>query len=182
MTALKVPTGAVAFPQWLLPHLQPSRTVLEMGLVIEVREEILRQVVELRRKQETRLAAQQHRSAILGGAAITVAALISAVPAKSSPPASSPCCWPSPTECAGTASTRLPPNGSTAPNIDKLTKRFSNRNDGHRALLDHLIAVHNDHHGRNELAVNSARRIVAIQVIATFVALSLLVGALLALG
>ena len=47
--------------------------------MIEVRQEILRQGTELRRKQDARLAAQQHRSAILGGAAITVGALISAV-------------------------------------------------------------------------------------------------------
>ncbi len=53
------------------------------------------------------------------------------------------------------------------PDINKLTDSYSNRNDGHRALLDHLIAVHNDHRTRNEAAVNSARRLVTIQVIAT---------------
>ncbi|GEM_PF-3483394 len=162
-----------------------------MGLVIEVREEILRQVVELRRKQDIRLAAQQRRSAILGGAAITLGALISAVVASPTAKATS-----GQVIAAGIFAVLLAlANGVCwygvyaaaakwfdGPDIDKLTKRFSNRNDGHRALLDHLIAVHNDHHGRNELAVNSARRIVAIQVIATFVALSLLVGALLALG
>ena len=68
------------------------------------------------------------------------------------------------------------------PNIDELTKNYYGRYDSHCALLEHLIAVHHDHHTRNEPAVNSARRIVAIQVIATFVASSLFVGALLALG
>ena len=63
-----------------------------------------------------------------------------------------------------------------------LTHNYPNRNDGHRALLDYLIAVHNDHRGRNEEAVNSAARIIALQMIATFLGASLLVGALLALG
>ena len=68
------------------------------------------------------------------------------------------------------------------PDIDELTDNYSNRNDGHSALLDHLIAVHNDHRTRNEPVVQSAGRIVLLQGLATFVAASLLVGALLALG
>ena len=31
------------------------------------------------------------------------------------------------------------------PDISKLTENYYNRNDGHRALLEHLIAVHDDH-------------------------------------
>ncbi len=68
------------------------------------------------------------------------------------------------------------------PDINELTDNYSNRHDGHRALLDHLIAVHNDHRTRNEPVVQSAGRIVLLQGLATFVAASLFVGALFALG
>ena len=165
--------------------------MLEMIPVIEVRQEILRECTELRRKQDARLAAQQHRSAILGGAAITVGALISAVVASPSVKATAGqviatgifavllalangVCW----YGVYAASTKW----LDGPDIDELVKNYANRNDGHRALLDHLIAIHNDHRARNEPAVNSARRIVALQVVATFVAATLLVGALLTLG
>ena len=151
--------------------------------VIDTRQEILRQAIELRRKQDTRLAGQQRRSAILGGAAITVGALISAVVASPTADATSGqvvatgvfaillalangVCWYGVYAAAA--------EWLDGPDINKLTDNYSNRNDGHRALLDHLIAVHNDHRTRNEPAVNSARRLVTIQVIATFVAASLL--------
>lgn len=162
-----------------------------MAPVIEVRQETLRQAAELRRKQDARLASQQHRSAMLGGAAITVGALVSAVVASPTAGATSGqvvatgifavllaltngLCWYGVYAVAAT--------WFEGPDIDELTYKYSNRNDGHRALLDHLIAVHNDHHARNEPVVQSAGRIVLLQGLATFIAASLVVGALLALG
>ena len=171
--------------------MQPSKTVLEMATVIEVQEEILRQATDLRHKQDARLATQQRRSAMIAGSATTVGALISAVIASPTVGATNGqviaagvfvvllalangVCWFGVYAAAA--------KWLDGPDIDKLTENYSNRNDGHRALLDHLIAVHNDHRGRNEEAVNSAARIIAMQMIATFVGACLLVGALLALG
>ena len=159
--------------------------------MIEVREEILRQASELRHKQDARLATQQRRSAMIAGAATTVGALISAVIASPTAGATT-----GQVAAAGAFVVLLAlANGVCwfgvyaaaakwfdGPDIDKLTENYSNRNDGHRALLDHLIALHNDHRSRNEAAVASAGRIVILQMIATFGGASLLVGALLALG
>ena len=68
------------------------------------------------------------------------------------------------------------------PDIGQLMDSFPNRYDGYRALLDHLVAVHDDHRSRNELIVDLARRLVLWQVLCTFAGISLLVGALLTLG
>ena len=159
--------------------------------MIEVREEILRQVVELRRKQDARRDSQQRRSAMIAGGATTVGALITALIAAPTAGATTGqvaaagafvvtlalangVCW------GGVyAAARQWLDG---PDINKLADNYSNRYNGHCALLDHLIAVHNDHRRRNEEAVASAARIIAMQMIATFVGACLLVGALLALG
>ena len=123
--------------------------------MIEVRQETLREAIELRRKQDARLAGQQHRSAMLGGASITVGALISAVVASPTAGATSGqvvatgifavllalangVCWYSVYAVAVT--------WFEGPDIDELTGNYSNRNDGHRALLDHLIAVQRPPH------------------------------------
>lgn len=159
--------------------------------MIEVRQETLREAIELRRKQDARLAGQQHRSAMLGGASITVGALISAVVGSPTAGATSGqviatgifavmlalangVCWYSVYAVAVT--------WFEGPDIDGLTDNYSTRYGGHLALLDHLIAVHNDHRNRNEPVVQSAGRIVLLQGLATFAAASLLVGALFTLG
>jgi len=159
--------------------------------VIEVREEVLRQATALRDKQDARRATQQQRSALIAGGATTVGAIITAVIASPAANANSGqviaagvfvvalalangVCWGAVYKAAS--------KWLDGPDIDTLTRNYSNRYDGHRALIDYLIAVHNDHRGRNEEAVDSAARVIALQMIATFGGASLLVVALLALG
>lgn len=158
---------------------------------IEVLQEVLHQGLEARRKQDARLASEQRRSAVLAGAFIPVAAFVTALLASPAVDASSQqvltagaiallialangACW--------FLAHSVPVKWHEGPDTIELVSDFATRYDGHRALLIHLIDLHDDHRRRNEKLLDRVRFWFGVQATITFVAICVLIGAVRAIG
>lgn len=158
---------------------------------IEVLQEVLHQGLEARRKQDARLASEQRRSAVLAGAFIPVAAFVTALLASPAVDASSQqvltagaiallialangACW--------FLAHSVPVKWHEGPDTIELVSDFATRYDGYRALLIHLIDLHDDHRRRNEKLLDRVRFWFGVQATFTFVAICVLIGAVRAIG
>ena len=159
---------------------------------IDVREEILRQAAELRRRQDARLAAHQQRSAVLAGGFLPIGALVTALLASPAVGATSPqvstvgaialviavangLCW--------AAVHSGPVQWYEGPKINLLVGAFADRrHNGYPALLDNLIETVSYHYDRNEQVVRRVRLWVGFQSAMTLVATCILIGAVLKVG
>ena len=158
---------------------------------VAIREEILRQAAELRRKQDARLVAHQQRSTVLAGGFLTIGALVTALLASPAVEASSAqvrvvgaialviavangLCW--------VAVHSAPVEWHVGPEIRLLVRVFPNRHNGHLALLDYLIETLSDHYEQHEPIVGRVRLWVTAQVAISFAATCALTGVVLAVG
>lgn len=158
---------------------------------VAIREEILRQAAELRRKQDARLAAHQQRSAVLAGGFLTIGALVTALLASPAVEASSAqvravgtialviavangLCW--------VAVHSTPVEWREGPKVNLLVRAFPNRHNGYLALLDYLIEALSYDYDHHEPIVRRVRLWVAIQVVISCAATCVLTVAVLAVG
>lgn len=154
---------------------------------IRVLEEILRQVTELRRKQDGLLDSAQRRSAYLSVWFLPISAAATALLASPALDTTSQelaaagfvallvaamngICW--------VAVHDLTTRWHEGPDTEQLARDFPNRTDGYRALLRHLIDLYNDHYERNKRPMRRARGWVGAQIAINFAAICVLVAAL----
>ena len=154
------------------------------------RREILREAIELRRKQDIRRDRVYRRSTVLVGGVLTVGTI--AVTLLVSPAIEATTAQ----IAAGTAGALVlaainglfwygtqaaPLTWHEGPDIAYLMRTYRNSTDA-RALLDELIETHEEHRKLNEVTIGRLQGWVGAQAAVTFVAICLLVGAVIALG
>ena len=156
----------------------------------ETRREILREAIELRRKQDIRRDRVYRRSTVLVAGVPTVGAI--AVTLLVSPAVEATTAQ----IATGTAGALVlaaingffwygvqaaPLRWHEGPDIAYLLGHYRNDTSA-RALLDELIETHEEHRELNEGTIDRLRRWVGAQAAVTFAGICLLVGAVLALG
>ncbi len=153
---------------------------------IKTREEILRQAIELRRKQGARADAPLRGSTAILGGFLTIATIVNTLlvaPALQADATqltagivialavtlASGLCW--------FVIQARPMGWYEGPDIDQLRP-----NDEHGALLDHLVETLMIHYRLNEAAIRRLRGWLGLQALITFAGICVLIGAVLALG